>query len=73
VMVNEAQGQRGDALTQEFDAKLEFKGQPAIQHHIFSCRSRGNYFIDVHASKFGYVPADRATLMAVVDGVKVVD
>src|SRR5262249_20109396 len=70
---NEVQGQRGDAATQEFDMPLEFQGKPIVQHNIFSCRVRGTWYIDTHASKMGYAPGDHDALMAIVDGVKIVD
>lgn len=71
--INEVQGQSGDAATQEYDVKVDFQGQTIVQHNIFSCRVRGTYYIDGHVSKIAFVPADRAALMALIDGVKVVD
>jgi hypothetical protein len=71
--INEVQGQRGDAATQEFDLKTEFQGRTIVQHNIFSCRVRGTYYVDTHVSKIAYVPADRPALMALIDGVKIVE
>jgi len=66
---NEVQSQRGEAAMQEYDLKLG----PVVQRDIFSCRVRGTYYIDVHASKLPYQPGDHAALMALVDGVAIVD
>src|SRR5262245_34457571 len=51
---NETQGQRGDGATQEYDLELNFQGKAIVQHNAFACRVRGNYYIDVHASKMDY-------------------
>lgn len=69
-LINEIEGQRGDAATQEYDVRLP---NGAIHHNIFTCRVRGNYYIDVHASKLGYRPSDRNALVALVDGVFIAD
>ena len=62
---NERQGQRGEAAMQEYDVKL---GAEAL-HNIFSCRVRGTYYIDVHASKLPYRPGDHDALLALVNSV----
>jgi hypothetical protein len=66
---NEVQGQRGEAAMQEYGLKFG----PIVQHDIFSCRVRGTYYIDVHASKLPYQPGDRDALMALVDAVTIVN
>ena len=72
--VNEVQGERGDAATQEYDFQLDFHGKPLVQHNIFSCRVRGTWYIDAHVSKIGYDAArDRAALLALLDGVAIVE
>jgi hypothetical protein len=71
--LNEAQGQRGEAATQEYDLKLDYQGEKITQHNAFSCRVRGTYYVDVHASKILDQPGDHAALMAVIDGVAIVD
>ena len=62
---NEVQGQRGEAAIQEYDLKLG----TIVQHNIYSCRVRGTYYIDVHASKVGYEPGDHDALITLVDAV----
>ena len=71
--VNEVQGQRGDAATQEYDLKVDFQGEAIVQHNVFSCRVRGTYYIDAHASKIRYQAGDRDALMALIDGVTIVE
>ena len=73
LLVNEVQGQRGDAATQEYDLKIDSHGEAIVQHNVFSCRVRGNYYIDAHASKIRYRPGDRNALMALIDGVTIVE
>jgi hypothetical protein len=70
---NETQGQRGDSATQEYDLKLNFQGKPIVQHNVFSCRTRGNYYIDVHASHVPYQPSDHDALMALMAAVAIID
>ncbi|HEX6741367.1 MAG TPA: hypothetical protein VF079_06185 [Sphingomicrobium sp.] len=71
---NEVQGERGDAATQEYDFQLDFRGKAIVQHNIFSCRVRGTWYIDAHVSKIGYDAArDRAALLALLDGVAIVE
>ena len=70
---NEVQGQRGDGATQEYDLKVDFQGEAIVQHNVFSCRVRGTYYIDTHASKIRYQAGDRDALMALIDGVAIVD
>jgi hypothetical protein len=72
-MVNQVLGERGDAATQEYDLKLDVQGQPMVWHHAHSCRVRGTYYIDVHASRMGDRPTDRDALIALIDGVAIVD
>lgn len=72
-MLNEAQGERGEAATQEYDLKLRVQGQPLVWHHAHSCRVRGTYYIDVHASRMRYRPTDHDALMALIDGAAIVD
>ena len=69
---NETHGVSGDTGFQEYDYELG-ANRTTLHHNIFSCRVRGTYFIDVHASKLGYRPSDRAALKALVDGVKIID
>ena len=69
-LINEIEGQRGDAATQEYEVRLPNR---AIHHNVFSCRARGTYYIDVHVSKLGYQPSDRDALMALMDAVTIVD
>jgi hypothetical protein len=71
--VNEVQGQRRDAVTQEYDLTLDLKGKPILQHNIYSCRVRGNYYIDVHASRIAYRPSDHDALMSIIDAVRIID
>ena len=71
--VDEVQGQRGDAATQEFDVKGELQGRPFVMHNSYSCRVRGTYYIDVHASKIPYLPSDHDALWALVDRVKIIE
>ena len=70
---NEVQGQRGDAATQEYDLKVDFQGEAIVQHNVFSCRVRGTFYIDTHASKIRYQSGDRDALMALIDGVAIVE
>lgn len=70
---DEVQGGRGDAVSQEYDWKLEFRGKPVVQHNVFVCHVRGTYYIDVHASKIPYIPSDHDALMRLVDAVTLVD
>lgn len=73
---NEVQSLRGEAATQEFDLKLgaiDPKLAAVVEHDIYSCRVRGTYYIDVHASKLPYQPGDHAALMALADGVAIVN
>lgn len=65
-------GKRGDAALQEYTVNLAPDGSK-VQRHIHTCRVRGNYYIDVHASKSLYGAADRKMLLALVDGVAIVD
>lgn len=65
-------GKRGDAALQEYTVNLSPDGSK-VQRHIHTCRVRGNYYVDVHASKSLYVPADRALLLALVDGVTIAE
>ena len=70
---NEVQGQRGDAATQEYDLKVDIQGETIVHHNVFSCRVRGTFYIDAHASKVRYQPGDRDALMALLDGVAIVE
>lgn len=65
-------GKRGEAALQEYTVNLAPDGSK-VQRHIHTCRVKGNYYIDVHASKSLYTPADRSTLLALVDGVTIVE
>lgn len=71
--VNEVQAQRGEAATQEYDLVVPYQGKTITQHNVFSCRVRGTYYIDVHASKIDYQPAERDKVLALVDAVAIVD
>jgi hypothetical protein len=72
-LANEVRSQRGDAAIQEHDLTIDDRGQRVAHHDIFSCRVRGFYYIDVHASKTGYRPGDHDALMALVSEVRIVD
>jgi hypothetical protein len=72
-MFNETKGEHGEGATQEFDLKFDLQGQPAVWHQAYSCRVRGTYYIDVHASRIRYRPTDHDALMALIDGVAIVD
>jgi hypothetical protein len=71
--INEAQGQRGEAATQEYDMPLGSREAMVFQHNVYSCRVRGTYYIDVHASGIRGLPGNPAALWALIDGVKIVD
>ena len=73
VPINEVQDQRGEAAIQEYDFTIDSKGTTVVHHNVFSCRVRGTHYIDVHASKMGYRPGDRPALLALVEGVKIVE
>jgi hypothetical protein len=73
VPVNEVHGQRSQTAYQEYDLILGAGANAIVHHDIFSCRVRGNYYIDVHASKLDYRRSDHAALMALVDGVRIVE
>jgi hypothetical protein len=70
--LNEVQRQRGDTPTQEYDMPLSSRGAAVFQHNVYSCRVRGTYYIDVHASGIRG-PGNQAALWALIDGVKIVD
>jgi hypothetical protein len=65
--------QRGDSAMQEYDWYGTVEGRAYVQHNVFSCRVRGTYYIDVHASKLTPGPGDAAALRALVDGVRIVE
>lgn len=73
IPVNEVQRHRSDASFQEYDLKIGSNGATMLHHNIYSCRVRGSYYIDVHASKVPYQPGDRDALMALVDSVRIVN
>ena len=58
---------------QEYDWRTVVDGRTYLQHNLFSCRVRGNYYIDVHASTLSPGPGDAAVLRGLVDGVRIVD
>ena len=64
---------RGEAEFQEYTLALPVPGEPILQHHVHNCRIKGNYYIDAHASKLRYKPADRDALVAVLDAVTIVE
>jgi len=72
-LVNEVQGQQGEAATQEYDLTIESGGQTIVQHNAFSCRVRGTYYIDVHASGIRDKPGNQAPLWSLIDGVAIVE
>jgi hypothetical protein len=64
--------QHGEALMQEYDWHTTVAGRAYVQHNVFSCRVRGNYYIDVHASALNPRPGDAARLRALVSKVRIV-
>jgi hypothetical protein len=73
IPANEVQWQQGDTSIQEFEWFFGSGDKTIIHHNTFSCRVRGNYYIDVHASKAGYRPSDHDALMALINDVRIVD
>lgn len=73
IPINESQREANGTVFQEYDLSMEAVGKSGLHHNIHSCRARGTYYIDVHASKANYRPADRAALLALVNGVTIVD
>ena len=65
-------GTRDEAETMELSIPLSADGK-VVQRHIFTCRVRGDRYIDSHVSKVRYTPEDRNALYAVLDGVAIVD
>jgi len=69
----DVQGQRGDAATQEYNLSFGDRKAMAFQHNVYSCRVRGTYYIDVHASRINYEPVNQDGLWALIDGVAIVE
>lgn len=64
--------QHGEAAMQEYAWYTTVDGRAYVQHNVFSCRVRGTYFIDVHASALNPKPGDAARLRTLVDRVRIV-